>query len=278
MLRMLSIAVTVVALSGGTYSRAQAAKRVFVVCLPLAEGAEEAATKQMAPFLRRLEKLAGWPAGSVEGHFYSSIAGCEAAVRRLKPAFGLVSQGLYLEKRRTWGLKVIGRVDMPRGAGRRLYLVVKKGAYKSLDELRGKVLKSNHVAEVRFLSKVIFRGKVDAGRFFRLRSTSSPLRGFKAVYRGRADCTLVNDEELKIMRRRREGKDLEVIYQSPVLPGTPVVAFRRHAAPQDVKAVARALRNLCKGEGASVCRNAMIRRFLPGSDATFRKLVRLFGR
>ena len=262
----------------GLGSVALAGPRDFVICLPLGEGSASAATRYIKPFLRLMEKKAGWPEGSVTGRYINGMAACKAYVRSHKPGFGLLSQGLYVANRRAWRLKVIGRVDMPRGAGNRLYLVVKKGAYTSLDQLKGKTLKSNHVAEKSFLSKVIFRGKVDAARFFRLRATSSPLMGFKSVHRGRADCTLVNDDELAILKRRREGKDLEVIYKSPRLPGTPVVAFKRNASKADIAALRKALPTICSGEGKTVCQNAMIRRFRPASDGTYRSIVRLFNR
>ncbi len=262
----------------GLGAMAWAGPRDFVICLPLGEGSAAAANRYIKPFLRLMEKKAGWPKGSVTGRYITGIAACKAYVRTHKPGFGLLSQGLYVANRRAWHLKVIGRVDMPRGAGRRLYLVVKKGAYSSLDQLKGKTLKSNHVAETSFLSKVIFRGKVNAARFFRLRSTSSPLMGFKSVHRGRADCTLVNDDELAIMKRRREGKDLEIIYKSPRLPQTPVVAFGRNASKADIAALRKALPSLCFGDGKSVCQNAMIRRFKSAGDGTYRSIVRLFGR
>lgn len=256
--------------------RAMAGSKDFVVCLPLGEGSSTLATRHMSPFLRHVEKLVGWKSNAIKGKYLNSVSTCEAHVKASKPGFAVLSQGLYLDKRRAWRLKVIGRVDMPRGAGRRLYLVVKKGRYSSLSDLKGKVLKSNHVAEKKFLSKVVFKGKIDVESHFKLRPTTSPLRGFKSVYRGRADATLVNEEELKLMRRRKEGKQLEVIYKSPKLPGTPVVAFRRNASSKDIRTLKKALPGLCKGVGASVCRGAMIKDFDAASQSTYRKLIRLF--
>lgn len=260
----------------GIGGAAHAGSRDFVVCLPLGEGSSSVATRHMSPFLRHVEKLVGWPAKAIGGKYINSLSACERHVKSQKPGFGVLSQGLYLEKRRAWKLKIIGRVSMPRGAGKRLYLVVKKGQYSKLSELKGKVLKSNHVAETKFLSKVVFRGKVDVTSHFKLRPTTSPLRGFKSVYRGRADCTLVNDEELKLMKRRKEGKALEVIYKSPRLPGTPVVAFRRHASSSDIRKLKKNLPKVCRGSGKSVCRGAMIQSFHSASRSTFRKALRLF--
>lgn len=255
---------------------ASAGPRDFAICLPLGEGSSAAANQYLGGFFRHVEKLMGWPADSISGKYLTSISECNGYVSSQKPGFGLFSQGLYLAKRTSAKLQVIGKVDMPRGAGTRLHLVVKKGAYKNYQALQGKALKSNHIAERRFISKVIFRGKIDAFTFFDLQTTSSPLMGFKSVFRGRAEATLINDDELKIMKKRKEGRDLTVIYTSPRLPGTPVVAFRGNASAADIRKMSRILPKICTGEGKSVCRNTMIRSFSSASDATYRALVRMY--
>lgn len=257
-------------------SNVQAEKRKFVVCLPLGEGSSAQATRHMEPFLRHLEKKAGWESGSVEGKYINSLSECLSYIEKTKPDFGVLSQGIYLQMYRKWRLGVIGRVDMPRGAGRRLYLVVEKGKYSSLSDLKGTVLKSNHVADSAFLNKVVFKGKIDATKHFKLSPTSSPLRGFKSVYRGRAGATLVNDDELKLMRKRKEGKKLKVLMSSMRFPGTPVVAFKKNAKSKDIRTLTKTLSGLCSGEGNSVCRNTMIRSFKPASNATYSKLRKLY--
>ena len=272
--KSLTLAIFTVATMSAT--NVWAKKREFVVCLPLGEGSSALATRHMKPFIRHLEKKAGWKANSVKGKYINSMSTCLSYINANKPDFGVLSQGVYLKMRRKWGLTVLGRVDMPRGAGRRLYLVVQKGKHSSLADLKGTTLKSNHVAETKFVSKVVFKGKIDVTKHFKIRTTSSPLRGFKSVYRGRAEATLVNDDELKLMRKRKEGKKLKVILSSPRLPGTPVVAFRGNASSKDVRVLRKAIRSLCKGSGKSVCRNAMIRRFMPASNATYSKIRRLY--
>lgn len=257
---------------------ASAGPRDFAICLPLGEGSSALANRYLPPFFRHVEKRMGWPTGSMKGKYFTSISACARYVSSKSPGFGLLSQGLYLERRRSWKLRVLGRVDMPRGAGTCLHLVVRKGSYASLNDLQGKKLKSNHVAEKRFLSKVIFKGKVNAQTFFNLASTYSPLMGFKSVFRNRADATLVNPDELKRMRGRKEGRVLKVIYSSPILPGTPVVAFRGNASGSDMTKMKRTLPRICSGAGRRICTNAMIRRFRSAGDATYRKLVRMFGR
>lgn len=271
-----TLAIAILAVATMSAGNVWAKNREFVVCLPLGEGSSALATRHMKPFIRHLEKKAGWQANSVKGKYINSMSKCLSYISANKPDFGVLSQGVYLKMWKKWRLKVLGRVEMPRGAGRRLYLVVQKGKHSSLASLKGTTLKSNHVAETRFLSKVIFKGKVDVTTYFKIRTTSSPLRGFKSVYRGRAEATLVNDDELKLMRKRKEGKKLKVILSSPRLPGTPVVAFKGHASAKDTRVLKKALRSLCNGSGKSVCRNAMIRRFLPASNATYSKLRRLY--
>ncbi len=255
---------------------ARAGKRRFVVCLPLGEGSAAQATRHMQPFLRHLEKSAGWEENSVVGTYINSLPECLAYIEKNKPHFGVISQGLYLSNHRKWSLDVIGRVDMPRGAGRRLHLVVEKGKYDSLEGLKGVVLRSNHVADTEFLNRIVFNRKIDVASHFKLDPTSSPLSGIRSVFRGRVGATLVNDDELELMRKRKEGEKLEVLMSSRALPGTPVVAFKNNADAKDVRTLAKILGNLCKGAGKSVCRDTMIRNFTSANNAVYAKLRNLY--
>ena len=48
------------------------------------------------------------------------------------------------------------------------------------------------------------------------------------------------------------------------------------ASGGDTGKLKRVLLRLCSGAGRSVCRNAMIRAFRSASDATYRKLIRMY--
>ena len=245
--------------------------------MPGSPGSTTGAQTYMAPFFRRIESLAGWPTNSIRGSFYPTYAGCLAKIRSGKPGFGVLSLGVYLEQRKHYKLRVLGKVNILYGAGKRLYLVVKKGKYKSLAELQGKKLTSDHLEEATFLSKVMFGGKIDVKTHFRLRKVRSTVKGMRDVKRGRADATIINDEQLRILKRR--GYPLVIIHKSPPLPAAPLVAFGSWASRADIAKMKKAAGAMCSGaRGRKLCRSTGIQSASRASNATFRRVVKKFGK
>lgn len=256
-----------------------AGPRDFLICIPGSPGTTASAESYLAPFFRRLESLAGWPAASISGSYQPSYVGCLRHINTGRPGFAVMSMGVFLENRTTHKLRVIGRVEMFAGAGQRLHLVVKRGTFKSLAELKGKTLVSNHLEETKFLNRILFGGKLDVTRHFVLRRVTETTKGMRDVARGKADATILNDDELRTMQNRPFGKDLEVIHQSPPLPGAPLVAFEGNATPADVTHLARVMGGMCTGaEGKKLCLSAGIRSMQTATQATFAPMIRAFGR
>ena len=64
--------------------------------------------------------------------------------------------------------------------------------------------------------------------------------------------------------------DLKVIWTSPALPPTPVVAFAKNATPADRAAFAKALPKLCEDKkGKEVCESMFIDKFTPVDKTVF---------
>lgn len=260
-------------------SPARAGSRDFLICIPGSPGSSASAQSYLTPFFRRVESLAGWPAGATSGNYQPSYAGCLSQIRSGRPGFAVMSLGFYLEQRTAHRLTAIGQVEMFAGAGQRLYLVVKRGAFKTLADLKGKRLTSNHLEEAKFLNKVMFGGKIDVERHFVLRRVTETTKGMRDVARGRTDATIINDDELRTMKSRSFGKDLEVIHQSPPLPGAPLVAIGANAAAADLAKMRRTIAGMCLGaDGRKLCADAGIRAMRSASDSTFWAMVRLYGR
>jgi len=275
----LSLIATVIITLGslGASHQAQAGGRDLVICMPGSPGSSAGAKAYMAPFFRRIESLAGWPAATLNGSFHPSYSGCMSQIRSSRPGFAVVSLGVYLEQRRRFKMRVLGRVDILYGAGSRLYLVVKKGSYASLAQLKGKRLTSDHLEESKFLSKVMFGGKIDVTKHFKLKKVRAATKGMRDVKRGRADATIINDEQLRIMKRR--GYPLVVLHKSPPLPGAPLVALGRYARSGDVKKMKKVAGAMCSGAlGRSLCRKTGIKSARRATDSTYARMVRLFGK
>ncbi len=268
-------AILLASLSGGT--SAQAGSKDLVICMPGSPGTTAGAKSYMAPFFRRIESLAAWPASTINGSFHPTYASCLARVRAIRPGFAVLSLGLYLEQRKHLKLRVIGQVDILYGSGQRLYLVVKKGAYTSLAQLKGKRLTSDHLEETTFLNKVMFGGKIDVSTHFKLKKVRATTKGMRDVKRGRADATIINEEQLRIMKRR--GYPLVVLHKSPRLPAAPLVALGSHARSGDIAKMKKAVGAMCSGaQGRSLCRKTGIKSVSRASNATYRTMIRLFGK
>jgi ABC-type phosphate/phosphonate transport system substrate-binding protein len=67
-----------------------------------------------------------------------------------------------------------------------------------------------------------------------------------------------------------ENKELKVIWKSPALPPTPVVAFEKASTPADRKKLAEGLQKLCAdAKGKPICDDMSIDRFAPVDKAAF---------
>src|SRR5438093_11306716 len=148
-------------------------------------------------------------------------------------------------------------------------MVVKQGSARTLDDLKGKKLSSNHLHNVKFVSRVLLGGKVDAATFFQLQPTNSPIKPFKAVDRGEADAALIDDAQLANMKKLQLSTPLTAIYSSPPLPTFPVVAFPS-TKPDEREQMRKVLLGMCaSASGAQACKALQIERFEPIDPSAF---------
>ena len=274
------LALSVILGTTAWHAPAEAAPRGLLVCIPGSPGSSAGALSYMAPFFQRIESLAGWPSRSIQGSYQPSYSGCLRIMDATHPGFAVMSLGVYLQKRKTYRLKVLGQVDMFAGAGKQLYLVVRKGTFTSVAQLQGKKLTSNHLEETDFLNRVMFGGKIDVIQHFVLRRVNQTTKGMRDVVRGRADATIINDDELRTLRRRASwNSKLTIIHRSPSLPGAPLVAFGQWANGADIAKMKRVVSKMCNGaQGKKLCGASGIQRTRPAGEATYGKVIRLFGK
>ena len=146
--------------------------------------------------------------------------------------------------------------------------MVKDPALKSLADLKGKKVSSNHFASLKYVSKVAFDGKTDVEKEFTIVKAIAPSKPLKDVEAGRADAAMIDDEQLAAMGQI--APDLKVIWTSPALPPTPVVAFTKNATAADRAAFEKALPKLCSdGKGKDVCASMFIDKFAPVDKTAF---------
>ena len=260
-----TIAIVVCLLSGGS---SFAGGRDFIAEHAGAGANAQNAQPYIDQFLRITETTTGWPANSAKGEWVDDAKGAEKAIAERKPGFAILDPEVFLELRKKEALEPIAEVKGKTFNKGHYSLVVKDPALKTLADLKGKKVSSNHFASPKYISKVAFDGKTDVEKDFVIVKATAPSKPLKDVGAGRADAALIDDEQLAQMKEI--APDLKVIWTSPALPPTPVVAFTKNASAADKAAFAKALPKLCKDpKGKEVCESMFIDTFAPVDKSAF---------
>jgi ABC-type phosphate/phosphonate transport system substrate-binding protein len=266
-----AIAVVILGLSGTSF----AGGRDFIAEHAGAGANAQNAQPYIDQFLRITEQMTGWPANSAKGEWVDDQKAAEKAIAERKPGFAIMDPEVFLELRKKEALEPIAEVKGQTFNKGHYSLVVKDPALKTLADLKGKKVISNHLASPKYVSKVAFGGKVDVDKEFTLVKTAQPSKPLKAVARGEADAALIDDEQLAQMKEI--APDLKVIWTSPALPPTPVVAFTKNSTPADRAAFAKALPKMCNdAKGKPVCESMFIDKFVPVDKAVFTEAAKKY--
>ncbi len=277
--RTLCLSVALVALAAT--APAFAGPHDFVVQHAGAGGGAEEAAPYLATLLRYAEKTLGWTPDSATGQFFVDAKEAAEYIDSKKPGYGMLDPETYCDLQSKHQLAVIASVQGAKGGVAHLYVVVKDPAYKSLADIKGKKLVSNHLQSPRYLSRVAFEGKVDVATYFDAQLTSSPLRGLKAVDRGEAAATLLDDDQLASAKSLPFGSSLRVIYKSPALVPMPVVAFGANGTADDKKAFAKMLLSMCSPvnlKGNEVCSALQINKFVAPDLAAYEAALKRYSK
>jgi ABC-type phosphate/phosphonate transport system substrate-binding protein len=243
-----------------------------------AGGDSASAQPYIDKFLRLVERSVGWPAGTATGVFAGSRKEAIAFIDANAPGLGMMEPQLYFELRVARQLQLVLQVESRELVSPKLVVVVKDPALRSLDDLKGKRLWTTLADAPRYLSKVVLDGKVDASSHFTLKQIGQALRGVRGVLRGDCEATLLDEEQLARAREIEGGADLRVLFTSPALPPIAVVAFGGTLPAADRDGLAKALSAMCgTAEGAAICKEMRIGRFVPVDRALFDAAQRRYG-
>lgn len=257
----------------GAAAPAAAGPHDFVAYVTRLGGDSDVAQPYIAKFTKHIEATMGWPAGTATGKFFSNRKESLDFIDKQKPGFGLMEPGLYAELRKQHSLEPLAQVvsaDLNTG---RLVLVVKDPNIKALQDLKGKRLFTQLADMPRYLSKIVFDGKVDAATFFTLKPTRQAMRGVYAVVRGDAEAALLDEGQFEAAKRVEGGATLRALQVSSPLPPLPLVAFGKAMDGKERAKLAQVLLTLCgTPTGGEVCKEMHITRFAPVDGAVFKAL------
>jgi hypothetical protein len=263
MQRILSAALLGAALLLAALS-ASAAPHTFVVYIARLGGDTGTAKPFVDKFAAHLEKVMGWKKGSCAGEFFADRQDALKFIKDKHPGFGLLEPPLYFELQKPDSLVLVAQIKSAELVSPKLHVVVKDPSkLGTLGALRGKILTTTLAASPRYLSKVVFDGKVDAEKHFKLKRVGTALKGVRMVLAGAADATLIDDEQLAAARKMQGGQVLRSIHESPELPPLPVAVFSKVMKADEQKSLEKKLPKICQGEGAQICKDM----HLPGIQA-----------
>jgi ABC-type phosphate/phosphonate transport system substrate-binding protein len=265
----------------GVAGFARAGGHDFVVEHAGTGGTAQQAQSFIDQFLRYSEETLKWPANSATGEFYGELKPALAAVDAKKPGFAMIDPELYLALQGKHPMTVIAFVYGSHQTTGHYNLAVKDPALKTVGDLKGKTLASNHLEAPKYLSKVAFDGKIDVATHFKTKDLgeAGARRGMKLVDRGEADATLLNDEDVKDMQASDYGKSLRVVWTSDEMLPLLLVAFDKNTTPAEKKAFGEMVLKMCNTpNGGTVCKNLDVTKFTPPDEAALKAAVRRYSK
>lgn len=238
---------------------ARAAQKLFVICYPggsvKARDAEPAA-RQM---LRALERMGGWPEGSFDSRFTTDAKECERLLAG-RPPFAIVSLGEYLAHP---GLVPLVQPEIQGRTTDTWRVLVRKGTFRSLDDLKGKTLGGATVDQTTFVDRLIFQGKARVADFVP-RPSVQPLRALRSLAEGALDAVLLNDQQFRALGGLPFAADLEVVFTSAPLPLVGIVADGQKTTSQERQKLSGSLKGFCRDpQGRPFCEVFGIDAFVP---------------
>ena len=251
-------------------------ERRFLICQASGVTTAEDAKPYIDGFGKFLAGRLGWAADTYEVRF--ETGDCLKALETWKPSYATIPLWDFLaaETRLKMEPLVFAKVG---GKTSTVYRVlVKKGVFSSIEALKSKTLTGNMVADATYLSRVIFRGAVDAASHFVLQQKSRPLRAIRKVARDKADAVLVDSLQFDSLRELSVFAQLEVIFTSEPVPNLGLVYLKGAAKAGDVGAFRGAFIATCGDpDGEEICRTFGLEGFVEVDAAALAATRVLYG-
>ena len=234
----------------------------------------EAATEAM---LRVVEEAGGWSAGSMTGLFTAAVKECEMRLDEQKPPFAITTLGTFLAYREKLNLIPLAQPVVGGSSAERYRIVVRRGTFTTIRELKGKTLGGALVEEPEFLKRVILQGTVDPASFFTFKSSPRVLHSLRSLVKGDLDGVMVNSRQYRALASLPFAGELEVAFTSEEVPLVGIVANGQRTTADERNRFSRALSQICNHrEGKKLCELFGVDTFVPADLQAFQKAVDLW--
>lgn len=246
----------------------------ILVCYPGGQVPEAEAGTAMNAMLQVIERLGDWKQGRFTSQFTTDASECRQLFSSLKPAFAIASPGLFLEQRDTHHLVPLVQPKMRGETVEQYRIMVQKGRFTTLNDLKGKSLGGTLLEEPAFLEKIVFDGKLDPASFFNLKPGRQAIRALRALDKGEVDAVILNGQQYAALTSLPLQNPLEAIHVSSGIPLMGMLADSQASTAEDRARLARSLESLCTDpEGKKLCDLFGIEAFVPANTAAFDALA-----
>jgi ABC-type phosphate/phosphonate transport system substrate-binding protein len=233
----------------------------------------------MEAFVRRIESVGGWPAGSLRGKAFGRPRDALEYIRKNKVAFAFLPVHQLVQARSELKMDILGRAVGLDGTERAYWGVARNEprSYEHVEEATGLRVATTEIDDVAWL-RTLFEGNVrEPGRQFKLMETPSGADAVAAVLAHKADVALISQLDFDPLKPKIERKvDLAWVYASGRMPAPPVVAMGKWARPADRQRMTTALEKICKKEGADHCGRMGIMYIQAGHAEDYKAIIKRY--
>ncbi|HPI90469.1 MAG TPA: PhnD/SsuA/transferrin family substrate-binding protein [Spirochaetota bacterium] len=209
-------------------------------------------------FLDILTKETSLKRSMVEGQYFNDISLAKAFIKKNSNSFVMGSLGFFLSNRDSYNLVPLSLIIAGGKNTEQYYVIVKKGSYKSLDSLKGKVMSGNVLYEdTRFINNVIFDGKINITEYFKVQPTARPLSAVRKVTTGAIDAVLLTGMQYESLKKIQSTfQNIDVVYRSAEFPRVGFMMVDTESTQSVKQEILNAVVKMTRlEEGKKVCQN-----------------------
>lgn len=200
-------------------------------------------------FTAVIARALNMPQGNIHGKFFNSYRSATPYIRQKKDVFIMSSVDYYLMMKNSLNLAPVA--DLVQQGGNRYHVVVKKGKYSNIYQLKGKTLSGSALyGNLHFLNKVAFNG-MNISSYFRLKPTRRIYSAVKRVTRGRLDAVILNQRDYNKFKQYSFFSKLQVVYSSQPASNLGIMMVNTSANQAMKDRVLRAVKSISTSQDAS---------------------------
>jgi hypothetical protein len=239
---------------GAPWRSARAAPRELVIAHENLEEAGPELEKYLGDLLRRIEKVAGWPAHSLKGRAFVNASEALPYIKKSRAGFAILPVHQLAQGYHPLKLEILGRAVGLEGPVLEYVAVTRRPrGFESLVDKPGARLAAVGAADLAWM-RLATDGQVGAGVAVGLLETPTSKAALQAMLDGKVDVALVSPAVWKPIQKRADALgDLDSLFVSAKLPAPAVVAVGKYVKAADKKRLTAALELICQEPGGPAC-------------------------